>query len=220
MPPESWFDEAVREVSRNSRAAWTDVAANAAAARAAKAKYLVASEEIQARKREETQAERRERAKKRGEAFSAANKEMRAKATQAKNTFDAVASGALPPLGAGQPPPWQRMTPWPKTESRESVSEVRTLPGGLIPRGGAGWLAQEVERLAPATRASGGRQGVFEDDPRPRPKPVTPDAALKIILDHIAASSDENLLKVAGEWIGKFTNGVSETIKARDEPED
>jgi hypothetical protein len=48
------------------------------------------------------------------------------------------------------------------------------------------------------------------------PKP-TPEQGLEAILKGIRETSDEDLLRVAGEWITKVTNGITEILRNREE---
>jgi len=92
-------------------------------------------------------------------------------------------------------------------------SDVKSLNGAYT-------IVKEIEKIEKAnTVAPGG----FNADGEPfavAPEPVvatTPDEAFEVILNAIRSVTDaDEAFTLAGEWITRFTNGVSEVLKDKD----
>ena len=107
----------------------------------------------------------------------------------AKSVFDAVASGRISSLGAGVPAPWEK-----------------------LPVGGSG-SAMSTPYSKPPVFSRGGV--LISDVPLPKTA-YTPNTALAVILDHVDKTSDEDVMRVASEWLTKVTNGITDILKSRE----
>lgn len=105
-------------------------------------------------------------------------------------------------------------------ESAIAKSLFDAVASGRISALGAGvpapWIKPPVGGSGSATAsgrvASGG--GV-PDQPLPKTA-YTPNTALAVILDHVDKASDEDVMRVASEWLTKVTNGITDILRSRE----